>query len=79
MSARVDSGKQKRTLGGYNMAQITIDEKRCKRCEYCIAFCPSQVYGKEIDGLPRVEKQDQCTKCLLCVKRCPDFALKVEG
>ncbi|MCQ5029623.1 4Fe-4S binding protein [Flavonifractor sp. DFI.6.63] len=60
------------------MAQITINEKRCKRCGYCIAFCPTKVYGQEIDGLPRVEKLDKCTACQMCVKRCPDFAIRVE-
>jgi len=60
------------------MAQITINAKRCKRCGYCIAFCPANVYGQEIDGLPRAEHPEQCTACQMCVKRCPDFAIRVE-
>ena len=60
------------------MVQITIDTKRCKRCGYCVAFCPQKVYTTAENGLPQIQKAEACTGCQLCVKRCPDFALKVE-
>ncbi len=65
--------------GGKKMAKISINEKWCKQCGYCIAFCPNQVYGKEIDGSPLIQYADKCSVCQLCVKRCPDFAIRVEG
>ncbi|HHY30089.1 MAG TPA: 4Fe-4S binding protein [Syntrophaceticus sp.] len=58
---------------------ITIDYDLCKRCGYCSAFCGKGVYKLEEDRTPRVVAQEKCTGCLLCVKRCPDFALRVEG
>jgi len=30
---------------------IIINEKKCKRCGYCIEFCPSKVFGAARDGL----------------------------
>lgn len=60
------------------MAQININQKRCKSCGLCIAFCPRQVFTASSQGEPVVDNPEQCSKCYLCVMRCPDFALEVE-
>ncbi len=61
------------------MPKITIDEKRCKKCGYCVAFCPQKVFSADEKGLPHTVQQDACTACRMCEKRCPDFAIQVEG
>lgn len=61
------------------MATITINPRRCKACNYCIAFCPCNVYEKDHDGKPIIKNPGKCVECQLCVKRCPDFAISVEG
>jgi len=57
---------------------IYINEKNCKRCGYCIEFCPAKVYGAAKDGLPLVNDLEKCTGCGFCELRCPDFAISVE-
>jgi len=57
---------------------IDINEKNCKRCGYCIEFCPAKVYGAAKDGLPLVNHLDKCTSCGFCELRCPDFAITLE-
>lgn len=57
---------------------ITINEKNCKRCGYCIEFCPGGVYEPARDGLPLVKHPEKCTGCGLCDLRCPDFAITLE-
>lgn len=65
--------------GVIGVKSITIDYDLCKRCGYCSAFCEKGVYKMGEDMSPEVVAQEKCTGCLLCVKRCPDFALRVEG
>lgn len=56
---------------------IRINEAWCKRCDICIAFCPRDVLAAGDGGIPRVINLPACTFCLLCVLRCPDFAVEV--
>ena len=60
------------------MPKISINYNFCKSCGYCIAFCPREVYSKQVDGSPQISAEERCTACELCVKRCPDFAIRVE-
>lgn len=57
---------------------VLINEHYCKRCGYCIAFCPAKVYEPSKDGFPLVKRLEECTACMLCELRCPDLALKLE-
>lgn len=60
-------------------AVITINEDWCKGCGICIEFCPKAVLAASgIAGKATVVAADQCIKCMLCVIRCPDFAIDVE-
>lgn len=56
-----------------------IDEKMCKKCNICAVFCPKKVFEITQGGVPLVKNPDACTGCELCVLRCPDFAIVLEG
>jgi len=60
------------------ITNILIIEKNCKRCGYCIEFCPGKVFGSARDGLPLVNQLENCKNCGLCELRCPDFAIELE-
>jgi len=59
-------------------AKVSINEKWCKKCGICAAFCPRGVFVSDDFGLPIVKYPEKCIKCMLCVMRCPDFAVEVE-
>ncbi len=56
---------------------IKINKDWCKGCELCVAFCPRNVLeiGKDRKAEPAREKD--CTGCLVCEYKCPDFAITV--
>jgi len=58
--------------------RILIDEKACKRCGLCIAFCPKKVFASE-GNKPVVVNLSACINCKLCELRCPDYAIIVGG
>ena len=49
----------------------------CKACSICIAFCPTNVFGKGDSGMPVIIDPDACTGCRFCEYHCPDFALSI--
>lgn len=59
------------------VGEIKINESWCKRCGICIALCPRDVLATGEGGIPRVVDLGACTFCVLCVLRCPDFAVEV--
>ena len=65
--------------GKDKLVRIHINDKYCKRCGYCIAFCPKGVFQAARDGLPIAAKPEECTQCRQCDLRCPDMAIRLEG
>lgn len=61
------------------VAHIDINEKWCKGCGICIAFCPAKVLVAREDGKAAVANIEACTRCGLCELRCPDYAISVGG
>ncbi len=59
-------------------AKIDIFKAWCKACGICVAFCPTEVLGKDETGSPYVKDIDKCSACGWCEIRCPDFAITVE-
>jgi len=59
-------------------ARISIDQKVCKKCGICVAFCPKSVLTL-VDDKPFVANPEACIKCKMCELRCPEFAIVVEG
>lgn len=82
-SAWLSSGPLARAGGrherGIILRTITIDEKWCKRCRLCSAFCPKKVFDVDEDGRPIPARAQECVGCRQCEMRCPDFAISVEG
>lgn len=50
----------------------------CKGCSICIKFCPKDVFDFSALGQPVVSRPEQCTLCMICVHRCPDFSIIIE-
>lgn len=59
--------------------KIEINRAWCKACGICIDFCPKKVLGPDESGKASVVNPDDCTGCFMCERRCPDYAIKVEG
>ncbi len=55
---------------------ITINEAWCKGCVICVELCPESVLEMR-SGKAKVAHLDQCSACMLCELRCPDFAIVV--
>jgi len=58
---------------------IQIDERACKKCGICIAFCPKKVYSASEEGGPIIKNLDACIQCKMCEIRCPDYAIVIGG
>jgi 2-oxoglutarate ferredoxin oxidoreductase subunit delta len=55
---------------------VSVDEKACKGCTICVAFCPKKVFTMNNNKAVVVDP-DACTGCQLCEIYCPDFAVTV--
>lgn len=64
-------GKKKKGL-----PRIDINPAFCKGCGICIEFCPKSVLAMK-DAKAVVVALDECTECMFCELRCPDFAITV--
>lgn len=56
---------------------IEVNEKWCKGCDICVAFCPKAVLERPEGEKARVAHPERCTRCGLCEIMCPDFAITV--
>lgn len=63
--------------------EIHIIDDRCKGCNFCIEFCPTEVLKESeefnIKGYhpPEIMAPEKCIGCRLCELICPDFAIYV--
>lgn len=60
-------------------ATVRVDEKRCKGCGICLAFCPRRVFSPGERGKVRVSRPESCAACGICENLCPDLAITVEA
>jgi 2-oxoglutarate ferredoxin oxidoreductase subunit delta len=56
--------------------KVAVHPRRCKGCEICVRLCPKHVLGIR-DFKAHVERLADCSECMLCEMRCPDFAIEV--
>lgn len=64
---------------------VKIDEKYCKGCGLCVAFCPQKILHLATDRLTasgynpcQVSDSSKCIACCSCAKMCPDAAITVK-
>lgn len=57
--------------------EIHHDDRLCKRCGICVAFCPRECLGQDDMGSIIIIDDTKCTGCRLCEIRCPDMAIEV--
>ncbi|RKX74163.1 MAG: 2-ketoglutarate ferredoxin oxidoreductase subunit delta [Spirochaetes bacterium] len=57
---------------------LSIKRNWCKRCGYCVEFCPKNVFDIGEDGYPVVARLEDCNECRICVYICPDLAVIAE-
>ena len=71
-SQKSQAGQQKKCYSQ------TILRGWCKECGICVAFCPKNVIGRNINGAPVIEHPENCNNCKMCELLCPDFAIIVQ-
>ncbi|HYF84420.1 MAG TPA: 4Fe-4S binding protein [Clostridia bacterium] len=57
--------------------EIIINQKWCKNCGICAAFCPQKVLSLNDKEVLVISDKDRCSGCRLCEFRCPDMAISV--
>lgn len=58
--------------------KLYIDEKLCKGCNICVAFCPKDVLELKNEKVA-IKNLDACIQCGQCELRCPDYAIYLGG
>jgi len=64
--------------------KVTIIDKRCKGCRFCVEFCPRKVlevskgFNEKGYHPPEIARPDDCIACGFCELVCPDFAIFVD-
>ncbi len=54
--------------------RLVIEDKWCKGCGICAAFCPKQVLEVKKEKV-HLKDPDGCIHCGQCELRCPDYAI----
>lgn len=57
--------------------KFSLDKKLCKSCGICYGLCPKEVLAADDEDRPKVVNPDACILCMLCEKRCPDYAIRI--
>ena len=65
---------------GHVRGRVYIAKQRCKGCELCIEFCPSDVLARSTDFNPKgyhypIVTSDGCINCRLGLTVSPEYAI----
>ena len=58
------------------MDAVVINERWCKGCGICVAFCPKQALRLEHEKA--LHDPERCIVCGMCELYCPDLAITVD-
>lgn len=63
---------------------VHVHKELCKGCGLCIDLCPKDVFevSPEVNqkgfNVIAPAREDDCIKCRLCEKSCPDLAITID-
>lgn len=57
--------------------KLVINQKWCKGCGICVAFCPKKAIELVKEKVTLVNPE-ACITCGQCELRCPDYAIYIE-
>ena len=67
------------------MANVTINEERCKGCGLCVCACPKKIMQLSKTKLnskgyhpAEVTDMAACIACASCARTCPDVVIHIE-
>jgi signal transduction histidine kinase/iron only hydrogenase large subunit-like protein len=60
-----------------NFYDIDINNRKCRRCSYCVQICPAKAIKLEKDGIRVIS--ERCVLCGGCLRACPQGALTCHG
>lgn len=65
----LDSTEPGRIAGDADGARLMIElvvASACIGCDKCIEACPTDVFDREVDGIPEIARQRDCQTCFMC-------------
>jgi two-component system NtrC family sensor kinase len=60
-----------------NPYDIDVNNRKCRRCSYCVQICPAKAIKVGKDGFRVI--QERCVMCGGCIRACPQGALTYHG
>lgn len=54
-----------------------ISTSLCTSCNMCVNVCPTNVFEKVKNSVPKIAQQSKCQTCFMCELYCPVNALYV--
>ncbi|MBP2000291.1 NAD-dependent dihydropyrimidine dehydrogenase PreA subunit [Paenibacillus shirakamiensis] len=55
-----------------------LSRSRCIECNQCVNVCPTNVFDRNVDGVPSLARQSDCQTCFMCELYCPVDAIYVD-